>query len=180
VKLHLCAGDIYLEGYTNCDIMGRKVTHAPSDATTLEEYYSQRAIGEKKPTRIDLRLDLLSFPWPFADSSVDEVVMIQGIEHFTLAEAGRIVTEIRRILKTGGKFLVDFPDVEETVKLYIHNDPKFCMRFIYCNHKNKYSVHHWGYTPGTFMELMGDGWRFFFREIVKHDYPTIGCEAVKV
>jgi predicted SAM-dependent methyltransferase len=180
MKLHLCAGDIYLQGYTNIDITGKLVKNGVAHSTTLENYYFDRAIGRKKPTYIDKKMNILRFPWEFGDASVDEIVMIQAIEHFFIKDARLIIAEIHRLLKVGGRFLVDFPDIETTVREYMNLNPNFCMRFIYCNHKNRYSVHHWGYTRETFSQLLGEKWSICFRQIVKHDYPVIGCEATKL
>ena len=183
MKIHLCAGDCFLTNYINCDIDGKIVELCDRNKMALRalsNYYKDRMVGNKHTTRVDLKFNVLRFPWPWENGSVDELVMIQAIEHFTLQEAGFIVSEVKRVLKTGGKFLVDFPDIETTVKQYINHNPNFCMRFIYCNHKNKYSIHHWGYTRETFAELLGDGWQLNFRNIVEHDYPVIGCEAIKL
>jgi len=179
MKVHLCCGDIYLDGYKNIDISGSRRGEVIV-GRSLKNYYLERFIGSKQPTVIDQKMDLTKFPWPFKDNSIQEFVMIQGIEHFYKKDAFHIVQEIQRKLKKGGRFLVDFPDIKKTVETYIESDPEFAMRFIYCNHKNQYSVHHWGYTRETFRELLGSGWKIRFRTIVKHDYPVIGCEATKL
>jgi len=180
MKLHLCCGDIYLTEHINIDIDGTLVEKiAPDGATTLEHYYKGRMIGNKSQTFVDMKMNLLDIPWRFADNAIEEVVMIQGIEHFYCQDAIKIVAEIRRILKDGGKFLVDFPDIRATVNRHIDTNPEFCVRCIYCNHKNRYSIHHWGYTEKTFKDLLGDGWKIEFKEIVKHEYPAIGCIAIK-
>jgi cyclopropane fatty-acyl-phospholipid synthase-like methyltransferase len=178
MKLHLCCGDVYLVGYINCDISG-EIAEPGMTGTTLENYYKDRHIGTGHKIYIDKRISILDFPWYFADESIDEIVMIEAIEHFTLSDAKKITKEMHRILKAGGKLLIDFPDAEETIHKYIEMNPDYCMRLIYGSQRDGFSWHRWGYTELTFMELMGDGWRFDFHGIVKHEYPTIGCEAVK-
>ena len=44
------------------------------------------------------------------------------------------------------------------------------MELIYCNHKNKYSCHKWGYTKKSFMKLLGIGSRI--------DHPDFGKGVV--
>ena len=182
MKVHLCCGDVYLAGYANCDVDGELASESAVDipARTLENYYSNRLVGHKQTTFVDRRFDITKFPWPFTDESVDELVMIQAIEHFDYPTAQKIIDEILRILVPGGKLLIDFPDVEGAIAKYAKTDPEFMIRFIYCNHKNQYSVHHWGYTKETFPKLLGFGWEYEFREIVHHLYPVIGCEATKL
>ena len=80
VRLHLgCGGRIYPD-WTNVD------------------YHNPRA---------DMKVDLFSFPWPWKDSSVDEILMEQFLEHFpNLIDA---VREVHRVLKPGGTFRAVVP-----------------------------------------------------------------------
>lgn len=181
MKLHLCCGDVYLRGYINCDVTGvlaGNLSHI--EMTTLDNYYACRTLGQRKAIIVDRYLDLTTIPYGFNSASIDEIVMVNSIEHFTHDTAIRIVAEFKRILKAGGRLLVDFPDIAETVKLYYDSNPNFCMRHIYNTHKDTYATHQWGYTKKTFLELLGDGWDVIWRDIVEHDYPVIGCEAIKV
>lgn len=181
MKIHLACGDCYLTGYVNCDIEGEEIDGNPLlPVRTLENYYSNRLVGHKHPTYVDKLFDLTCFPWPFEDECAEEVVMIQAIEHFDFPTAQKIIDEILRILIPGGKLLIDFPDIIASVDKYRQHDHEFMMRFIYCNHKNAYSVHHWGYTEQTFPQLLGIGWDYEFKQIVHHLYPVIGCMATKL
>lgn len=55
----------------------------------------------------DKKLDLNKYPYPFADGSVDEVIMEHSLEH--LKDADRTLAEIYRILKKGGIFKLITP-----------------------------------------------------------------------
>ena len=72
IKLNLGCGDKKMAGYANVDNCG-----AP-----------------------DCWCDLAQFPWPWPDSSVDEVFSSHFLEHVTDYE--RTILEIHRILKPGG------------------------------------------------------------------------------
>lgn len=181
--IQLAAGDCYLTGYINCDIEGEIITDEQKlrmPYRGLENYYNNRVVGHKHPTYVDRKFDLTCLPWDFEDECAEQVIMIQAIEHFDFPTAQRIVSEVLRILKPGGKFLVDFPDLAAGVKQYADEDPDFLIRYIYCNHKNQYSIHHWGYTRETFPRLLGFGWTHQFRDFVRHHYPVIGVEAMKM
>lgn len=181
MKIHLCCGDIYLDGYENCDIDGTLSSGGSGIfRRTLDNYYQYRTIGHRRAVLVDKRLDVTVFPWDFEDSVADEVVMIQAIEHFTPSVATQIVAEIYRILKPNGKLLIDFPNIFATVNEYLYSDHNFMMRHVYGSHRDEYSVHHWGYTHETFKALLGDRWKCDFRDIVDHVYPVIGCEATKL
>ncbi len=80
IKLNLGGGNSKLDGYASVDLFAEGA-----------EY----------------RVDLTTFPWPFADKSVDAVAMLHFLEH--VQDVERTVQEVHRILKTGGEFWVIVP-----------------------------------------------------------------------
>lgn len=187
-KLHVCCGDIYLLDYINIDIKGIIVKNKfcyNHNLTTLDKYYKFPFGSEPREFIIDEQMDIL-LPWCFKDESVDEVLMISAIEHFTLAEAEYIIKQAFYVLKHGGVLKIDFPDLVKGVDDYSFGKCTWeeLMQLIYCNNKNKYSEHKYGYIKTTFKELLeraGRDWKsIVFKDIVKHSYPMIGCEAVKL
>lgn len=197
-KIHLCCGDVYLDGYENCDIASPNAYVIGKDAdygriidptmnrTTLKKYFKfPFKIDVYKRVRRDFILDRemnILEEWEWEDSSVDEIVMISGFEHFEhLTEIPHIVHQAYRVLKPGGVWKFDFPDIYNQVKKYHGKNDEFMMELIYCNHKNKYSVHQWGYTKKTIPNyLKKENWKLKFGDIVKHDYPMIGVSATKI
>lgn len=171
MRLHLCCGDIYLKGYVNIDCVGIPPPKGYK-GITLNDYFKNKIIGKPGYVYVDRILDLTK-SWDYKPNSIFEVVMINGIEHFDLFDARRIVFKIKKILKVGGKFLVDFPNLKEIGK---EQDEEWACRLLYGSIVNP---HKWGYTKNTFLKLLGDGWNVKFRDIVKHDYPSTGVEAVK-
>ena len=180
IKVHLCCGDVYLYDYINVDVNGRLLIHGELNLnlTTTDDYYKDREIGNKRETIVDKHNKILE-TWEYENNSVEEIVLICALEHFTKEEAEFIISEAHRVLKIGGKFKIDIPDIKKTIEEYYDTDPDYCMTLVYCNHKNKYSVHHFGYSEKSLANLLGDGWSLDFQEIVKHDYPVIGCVATK-
>ena len=180
--LHLCCGDVYLKGYVNIDIKGKLASEVKDNpnSTDLEHYYKY-TFRESKPREfiIDKQMNILE-KWDFKDKSVHEIVMISAIEHFTKAEAEFIMSEIKRVLMPKGQLIIDFPDIKRDVERYHDTDPEFLMELIYCNHKNKFSVHNWGYTKTTFKKLLGDGWKeVVWTNIVSHSYPMMGALCIR-
>ena len=190
MKLHLCCGDIYLDGYANCDLYGillsdSKCLNNPNK-TTLNKYFQypfEKDIRKRKKREImvDVEMDILK-RWPFFGNCVDEIVMISAFEHFEhLTEIPHIVKEAYRVLKKGGIWKFDFPDIKKQVDEWYGKDDEFMMELIYCNHKNELSMHMWGYTEKTIPNyLIPSNWKLEFKEVVKHDYPMIGVEATKI
>lgn len=66
----------------------------------------------------DYDMDFLDLPYPFHDSSVGEIVSQHVIEHFTITQARGILTELRRIMKAGGRLWISCPDMEKICKAY--------------------------------------------------------------
>ncbi len=58
---------------------------------------------------VDVVHDLLDFPYPFADGSVEEVYLKHVLEHFELEDIQRILREVYRILESGGTVHVRLP-----------------------------------------------------------------------
>lgn len=186
MKLHLGCGSIYLAGYVNADVWGTYVDDIGENPnlTNLQNYYKYPfELDVTKRIRrepiIDVKMDLQE-AWPFESNTVDEIIMVCCIEHHSYQEACFIRDEAYRVLKSGGKWIVDFPDLKEDFHLYFDSNPKYFFELVYCNGKNAYSFHRHGYTFDTFKEFLGFGWTALQRDIVKHAYPMIGVEATKI
>lgn len=154
--------------------------------TTLDNYFKYPFIQDEKERAkikrdfiIDKQMNILE-AWPFKDKSVEDIVMISCIEHFNpKTELPHILSEINRVMKKEGRLIIDFPDIKKQVAEYYDKDPEFCMELIYCNHKNSYSIHHWGFNEKTFPKYLGKNWEYTFETVVKHEYPMIGVIAIK-
>ena len=188
LKIHVACGDVYLKDYINIDIQGfvrQENAWKDPNETTFDNYYTKPLDFTPKDTRanfvIDERVNIL-LPWKWKDNTVDEVVMIQAMEHFTYFDGCYIVKEIHRVLKPGGKFVFDFPDVIETFNQYASDFDKL-IRLLYCNYKDQYAEHKIGYNEETFtklLELENRRWTSIeFKEVIEHAYPVIGGIATK-
>lgn len=183
LKLHLCCGTVYLQGYVNCDHDGKlALFHSKEkeiNETTLDKYfkYPLELDSSKRIRRefvIDCKMNILE-KWPFEDNSISEIVMINGFEHFWYTkDIPHIVNEVKRVLVKDGEFIVDFPNIKEIVDKYYETDPFLCMELIYCNHKDMYSIHHFSYTPELFKSLWPENYIIEEKTIVKTDHPMIG------
>lgn len=189
-KVHLCCGSVYLKDYENCDIVGEIVDSGALinlNETTIDKYFKfpfeqDFSKRQKKEFKINTKMNILE-KWKWGDESVDEILMINAFEHFepVLGELDHIINEAYRVLKPGGTWNFDFPNIKEIVDKYYKSEPSYCMELIYCNRKNKYSAHCFGYTYNTLnLYLTADKWGLKQQEIVKHDYPSSGVIAKKL
>jgi len=60
----------------------------------------------------DLKLDLSKIPWPWETCSVDEILMLDFLEHFSYRKTDSILQETWRVLKTGCFVDIQVPDFE--------------------------------------------------------------------
>lgn len=63
-----------------------------------------------------MKVDLSVLPWPFADESADEILMLDFLEHFPYRKTATILSECRRILKVGGELVVQVPDFQQLAR----------------------------------------------------------------
>lgn len=101
----------------------------------------------------------------YASESVDALAAIHVIEHFYYWEVPDLLSEWRRVLKPGGKMILELPCMDKVIG-YLHSmiqqkqplspamtwfafwgDPK---------HQNPLMVHKWGYTREMLTRLVID------------------------
>lgn len=96
MKLNLCCGDDYREGYINID------------------FASLRSDG--KPIKVDLVHDITK-GLPYEDNSVDEIVFRESVEHFSRWWAPVLLKEFLRVLKKGALLDLTVPPALQQMKL---------------------------------------------------------------
>ena len=95
LKLHLCCGDKHYDNYVNIDIV-------PLEGT-------------------DILMDIPDDLACLHSGSVAEILMESGFEHFYRHQQGKLLSEVHRLLREGGKFIIkNLPDFDAIVDAYIH------------------------------------------------------------
>lgn len=90
IKLNLGAGGINYPGYLSVD------------------FYDKRAHVKMDITKLD-----------FPDNSVDEILASHVFEHLNPYHALDILKDWRRVLKPGGKLVMEMPDIEQLCKRFV-------------------------------------------------------------
>lgn len=90
-KLHLGCGEKILSGYINIDLFSKKA---------------------------DMKYDIKE-RLPFPDGSISEIYAQHIIEHFNRFEWDKIRQDWSRVLKKGGKLIIECPDIIRCMKRYI-------------------------------------------------------------
>lgn len=141
LKLNLGCGDKILPGYVNVDVVEARA-------------------GMKPDVICDLH-DLA----PFEDGSADEILSVHVVEHFWRWEIGAVLKEWVRVLKPGGRMVVECPNIRSACEAFLqdpvsgaredaagqrtmwvfYGDPQW---------KDPLMIHRWGYTPESLRELL--------------------------
>ena len=88
IRLHLGCGRNKIQGYLNID---------------LGDY------------DVDFKMNLLKFPYPFPDSSVDEIIIEHTLEHFDATSNYNILAEFYRICKKDALIKIKVPYITNPV-----------------------------------------------------------------
>lgn len=152
MKLNIGCGRMVLDGWTNCDI--QVSPHAPREPEILCD----------------------AKEIPLEDGCADEVMALHLIEHFYLWEVPDVLNEWRRLLKDGGKLILELPNLElaciavlegksHSKSMWpLYGDPGHC---------DEHMCHRWGYTPETIEVLLR---HFGFGEIQHLPPQTHGAQ----
>lgn len=134
MRLNVCSGRHVLPGWVNVDVAVS--THKKS----------------KGPPEI--LADARKIPLP--DECADEIMCIHGFEHFYPWECVELITEWRRLLKKGGRLVLEMPDLikccENMISGYTvpgkHPD-QFGMWGLYGDGtmNDPFMMHKWGWHP---------------------------------
>jgi SAM-dependent methyltransferase len=202
LKLNLGCGDRYfMDGFINIDyptpdiIFMNDNPFNPNVCTSSQPYAGR---GEKAKgglngsvcstlTIVDQAFDILKIREHFAPNSVDEVWMLQVLEHFSKEKIAFLLSEIYEILAKNGEFVVTVPDILEAAESLITADRlgdeitlDFCFRHIYGSQKNDQAFHLWGFTERRLKELLHViGFSKIYSFPNPHFYPAISLKAIK-
>jgi predicted SAM-dependent methyltransferase len=122
-----------LDGWTNCDIQ----------------------VSPKAPRPPEILCDVKSIP--LEDECADVVMALHLLEHFYQWEAPAVVQEWRRLLKPGGKLILELPNLEAACRNLLKGmKDQMSMWPLYGDpgHKDPYMCHRWGYTPKTVVKFL--------------------------
>ena len=141
LRLNLGCGDKILPGYVNVDVVEARA-------------------GMKPDVVCDLH-DLA----PFADASAEEILSVHVVEHFWRWEIRDVMREWARVLKPGGRMIIECPNILSACRTFLENPQQFSredqngqrtMWVFYGDPKWKdpLMIHRWGYTPQSLKELL--------------------------
>lgn len=122
---------------------------------------------------------------PFKNGSIDEIRGVQIFEHFSPKEALAVLTHWKNLLKTGGKLVIDVPDIIETAEMLAlaetEEEKSWAEKLIHGTRNDDFAYHKVGYWPKKLEMLLKEA---CFKNIkinndITHHYPAFSMEAVK-
>ncbi len=135
MKINLGAGKMRPAGFINVDIQEHP----------------------KAPSPLDIVADVRAVP--LGDGCADEVHAYHLVEHFYRWEASALVREWARLLRPGGRLVLELPNLELAARNLLAGQPdQMCMWAFYGDpgHQDPYMCHRWGYTPKTIKALLAE------------------------
>ena len=217
MRLHLGCGRAYLRDWVNVDLPGPNVVVAGqvhgtycgmlrNGLETDEAAYYEK-IG-KTPDRVladgpepdreklvDVAADLRHLP--FGPESADEILAVQVLEHFAVADRGAVLDHWFALLKPGGLLRLTVPDTDECVRRieaiqgceqseeWEYFEGKFALRHLLGSRKDAYSYHLSAFTRDGLEKILLD-WGFYAVSVESepsgnfaftHDYPALYAVA---
>lgn len=136
MKLNLGCGKRVLEGFFNIDI--------------------QTNPEAKRP--LDLQADVRKVPLP--DECASEVHAYHVIEHFHRWETDAVLAEWKRLIRPGGRLVLELPDLEKACRNLLAGDTEQMSYWgIYGDpsHRDRYMCHPWGFTQKSMRALLEAG-----------------------
>jgi predicted SAM-dependent methyltransferase len=98
-------------------------------------------------------------PTPLADECADELMAAHVIEHFREYEAPHVMAEWKRMLKPGGKLILELPNIEAAARNLLAGQPLQMWQYALYgdgSHRDPFMLHKFGYTPKTIRQLCAD------------------------
>jgi glycosyltransferase involved in cell wall biosynthesis len=141
VRLNLGCGDKILPGYVNVDVVASRAGREPDVICDLH----------------DLTV--------FADDSADEIMAVHVVEHFWRWEVEAILTEWLRVLKPGGRMVLECPNLLSACRELLEHPEtaaghdRSAQRTLWVLYgdpawRDPLMTHRWGYTPASLAALM--------------------------
>ena len=191
-RLHLGVGNAYIKGYTNIDLYipgysflaSERPDLVKKNRTTLDRYYKNSYPSQPQDFECvaDRFADITTLDYP--EDSIHEIICIQTFEHLSRQEASQALTCWHKILKPGGRLLIDVPDFEKLILLYLAQrtevDREWHYRMIFGSQKNEGAFHKDGYSLCKLYEMLeAHGFKNIRVRNNGHPYPAIVMEASK-
>ncbi len=121
----------------------------------------------------------------YADNTVDEVLCSHVLEHLSFNDVPPTLKEIHRVLRPGGRVIIDVPDLEAVLRHWLKLPEKqrwgFALMEIYGSQERDGQFHRTGFTEARLrQDLMDAGFKDIdIKKITSHGGPALYAVAIK-
>ena len=155
LSLHIGCGQKRLKGFVNIDWNHSRATDYAGDAGKL----------------------------PCPSNSVSRIETYHVIEHIPYPDVQRVIREWYRVMRPGGRLVIECPDLEQDLKDYLAGNEERLFS-IFGRHRFRGDAHVWGYTGDSLKKLMESNGFSNVEEMPPQDYhalsePCLRIECVK-
>lgn len=147
MKLHIGCGARVMQGYFNIDAV-----HNPNAPRAPELLYEFEFNKERLANAI-----------PLEDEVADEILSVHVFEHFYRWTCDAVVREFCRLLKPGGRLILELPDLIKCCQNIIDNRPskqpdQLGRWGLYGDPRlmDKFMCHPWGWAPEELMAFLSE------------------------
>lgn len=115
MKLNIGSHNVRVDGFLNVDILPLENVHIVMDITEIpwtakkEDGHYPKGTGEV-------------FGGVFFNDSVEEIIMVEVLEHLSFHDTAKVLKEIHRVLKPGGKIHIQVPDCGSMMEMYVRGE----------------------------------------------------------
>ena len=93
-----------------------------------------------------VNLDVVGDLAMFVDSTVDELLTVNLIDHLRLADLPAAVAEWHRVLRPDGRLIVDLGDIRGNAEMLVaaetREELEWALRLTYCHSRDPFDSHH--------------------------------------
>jgi len=121
----------------------------------------------------------------YADDTVEEVLCSHVLEHLAFKDVAPTLREIHRVLKPGGRVIIDVPDLEAVLRQWLELPEKkrwgLPIKEIYGSQEREGQFHRTGFTEARVrQDLMDAGFtQMQVKKIKSHGGPALYAVAIK-
>lgn len=157
MKLHLGCGEQYKEGYVNIDAFS---------GVRADRYFD------------------LSRPLDYEENSVEEILAYHLIEHLPFGNINKILDSWYKVLKPGGKLILEFPDFDKLIKQYQESESYASLEWIFGTQDRMGQTHLWGWNERRMIDLLRSTGFMEVKSVEPQDKthtegPILRIEAIK-
>lgn len=147
-----------------------------------------------KMPSVDIVWDLRKTPYPFVKQEVEEIIAQEILEHIEMKYTKEVLVEWYRILKSGGKLVVQVPDIGKMCEMYSNKEICDCVphkavmdsdfkanpNCWNCGGKGKINSVRWFYAfTGTQKHIYEQHKNIFTQEILENLLRSVGFNKIK-